>query len=236
MKKSVSIFALTVAILITGYYQKTIAQSSTEVLMRAVAFHDSLNIWNDYSGKVNLMTAFPGNQNSGGETIEIKTKDGFYQCDIPATKTIKGIKNGECYLQVDGSNRTPDENQCADIRQYKDWHYFHFGILMELKASGLILSEKVEKVKFQCYDCLALQFTYDANKIKNDSYKDNNWTVYLDPVDYSMKGYKEDGVMNIFAVFSGILKINGLKLPLCRTYFNNVDNSFYMVDLFTTAD
>ena len=236
MKKSVSVVTLTVAILVTGFYQKTIAQSSTEILMRAIAFHDSLNIWNDYSGKVNLMTAFPGNRDSGGATIEIKTKDGFYLWTTPAEKTIRGIKNGECFLEVDGNEKIPSENQVETILRYKDWHYFHFGILMQLKASGLILSEKVQKVKFQCNDCLALQFTYDANKIKNDSYKNNNWTVYLDPVDYSMKGYKEDGVMKIYAIFSGILKVNGLKLPLCRTYFTIDDNSFYMVDLFTKAD
>jgi hypothetical protein len=236
MKKSFSIFVLTVAILATGFYQKTIAQSSSEVLMRAIAFHDSLNIWNDYSGKVNLMTAFSGNRSSGGETIEIKTKDGFYRNTRPAEKTVRGVKNGECFMEVDGNERILNENQVETILQYKDWHYFHFGILMELKASGLILSEKVGKVKFQCNDCLALQFTYDANKVKNDSFKNNNWTVYLDPADYSMKGYKEEGVMNLYAVFSGILIVNGLKLPLCRTYFKNDDNSFFMVDLFTKAD
>ena len=111
------------------------------------------------------MTVF-SNRNSGGETIEIRTKDGFYQNTIPASKAIRGIRNGECFLQVDGTDRTPNENHCTDIRAMKGWHYFHFGILMELKASGLILGNKVEKVKFQGKDCLAIKFTYDANKIR----------------------------------------------------------------------
>jgi hypothetical protein len=236
MKKSVPVFTLTVAILVTGFSQKTLAQSGTEVLMRAIAFHDSLNIWNDYSAKVNLITAFSDNRNSGGETIEINTIDGFYQNTRPSEKTIRGIKNDKCFLEVEGNERIPNEDQVEMILQYKDWHYFHLGLLMALKESGLILGEKVERVTFQCNDCLAIQFTYDANTIRNDSYKNNNWTVYLDPVDYSMKGYKETGVMNMYAVFSGILNVNGLKLPLCRTYFNNNDNSFYMVDLFTKSD
>jgi hypothetical protein len=104
---------------------------------------------------------------------------------------------------------------------------------MELKESGLILGEKVQKSKFQGNDCLVLTFAYDAGKIKDDFYKDSNWTIYLDPVNYSMKGFRETGMMNFFAVFSGILNVNGIKIPLCRTYFHNVDNSFYMVDLFT---
>ena len=105
---------------------------------------------------------------------------------------------------------------------------------MELKASGLVLEDKVETVKFQGNDCLALKFIYDANKSKNESYKGTNWTVYIDPADYSIKGFREAGMMNRHAVFSGILTVNGLKIPLCRTYFNNKDNSFYMVELFTS--
>lgn len=235
MKKPIFLVVMTLTIIFTGLFLKTSAQSSTDVLNKAIAFHDSLHIWNDYSGKVNLMTVFT-NRNSGGEAIEINTKEGYYNDIVHATKTIRGIKDGECFLEVNGNKRTPNENQVQTIQLYKNWHYFHFGILMELEASGLVLGDKVQSVKFQGRDCFAITFTFDADKIKNDYLKDSNWTVYIDPVNYSMRGYKEDGLMNCYAVFSGILKVNGLKLPLCRVYFNNEDDSFYMVDLFTSAD
>jgi hypothetical protein len=238
MKKSVSIIVMAVTIIVTGLYQKTSAQTSGELLNKAIAFQDTQQKWNDYSGKVHLMTVFSDGRSSGGEVIEIQTKEGFYQCTRLASKTIVGIKNREYFREVDG-NRSPDEDLIKkynlgdeNIRYYKGWHYFHFGILMELKASGLVLEDKVETVKFQGNDCLTLKFTFDANKIKNEFYKGSNWTIYIDPINYSMKGLKEIGVMNMFAVFSGILTLNGIKIPLCRTYFKNEDNSFYFVDVF----
>ncbi|HCU21287.1 MAG: hypothetical protein A2X03_13005 [Bacteroidetes bacterium GWA2_40_15] len=236
MKKFAYILVLSIAILATSSFKRTSAQTSGEQLAKAIYFHDPLQKWNDYAGKVHLITAFPGNRNSGGEIIEIQTKENFYQYSRIAAKTIRGIKKGECFQTVDGGNKNLSEDECKTIRQMKGWHYFHFAILMELKTSGLILGDKVETVKFQGNDCLAITFTYDPVKTKNDFYKGSNWTVYLDPANYSMKGFKEEGMMNFYAVFSGILNVNGIKIPLCRTYFKNADDSFYMVDLFSSEE
>ena len=160
MKKPILIVVLT--IIITGLLTKTLAQKSVEVINKAIAFHDPQQQWADYSGKVKLITAFPNGNSSGGELIEIQTKEGFYQCTNHSTKVIKGIKNGECYREIDG-NKSPGEDVIKKynldyerIRQFKGWHYFHFGILMELKASGLVMEDKVETVKFQGDDCFAL--------------------------------------------------------------------------------
>ena len=233
MKKRTFILAVTTALLAVCCCQKASAQTGMEVLNKAIAFHDSLNTWSNFSAKVHLVTAFPGNGNSGGEIIEVNTRDNYYKNTKLPSNIVRGIKDGKCFLVTDGKEMTPNKNQVASIMQYQGWHYFHFGILMELKASGLILVDKVEKVSFQGHDCLALTFNYDAGKLKNDFYNNSNWTIYLDPLNYSMKGFKETGVMNRYAVFSGILNVNGIKIPLCRTYFNNNDDSFSMVDLFT---
>lgn len=238
MKKSFLFVAMALTIIVSGLFQKTSAQRSTEVINKAIAFYDPQQKWADYSGKVKLITVFPNGNSSGGEIIDIQTKGNSYHCTGISSKIIKGIKNGECFREVDG-NKSPGEDLIKKyglddetIRQYKDWHYSHFGILMELKASGLVLEDKIENVKFQGNDCLALKFTYNAAKIKNESYKDSNWTFYIDPINSSILGFKEVGMMNRFVVFSGIFTVNGLKLPLCRTYFNNADNSFVMVDVF----
>jgi hypothetical protein len=239
MKKPTLIFKMVVAIIFTGLLPKISAQTSVEILNRAIAFHDPLQKWADYSGKVHLMTIFSDGRTSGGEIIEIQTKENFYQCTGISSKIIKGIKNDACFREVDG-NKSPGEDLIKKfnlddetIHQYKGWHYFHLGILMELRASGLVLEDKIENAKFQGNDCLALKFTYNASKIKNEFYKDSNWTFYINPINYSVIGFKEVGVMNRYAVFSGIITLNGLKIPLCRTYFNNADNSFIMVDIFT---
>jgi hypothetical protein len=232
MKKTIFLIAMTVTINFTGLYQKATAQTGSEILKKAIAFQDPQQKWNDYSGKVNLMTVWPNGSTSGGEVIEIQTKENFYRCTNITSKVSRGIKNGEYFLEENGQKK-PVEDQRENIRQMKSWHYFHFGILMELEASGLVLENKVETLKFQGNECLVIQFNYDPGKIKNENYKESNWTIYIDPNNYSMKGLKVVGVMNLYAVFAGNLSLNGIIIPLCRTYFKNEDNSFYMADIFT---
>ena len=113
----------------------------------------------------------------------------------------------------------------------------HFGPLMELKTSGLILEKKVETIEFQGFNCLALVFTSDSLKVRNSYFnRFKSFTVYIDPSDYSIKGYRTTGSTEIYVVCSGILYVNGIKIPKCKTYFSSADNSFRWVDIFTTAD
>jgi hypothetical protein len=101
----------------------------------------------------------------------------------------------------------------------------------------LILEKKVETIKYQGFNCLALVFTRDSLKVRNSYFnRFKSFTVYIDPSDYSIKGYKTTGSTNIYVVCSGILNVNGINIPKCKTYFSSADNSFKWVDIFTTAD
>ncbi len=104
---------------------------------------------------------------------------------------------------------------------------------MELEASGLVLQKDIETVKLDGKDYRAIKFVYDANKLKNQFYKECNVDIYINPIDYSMKGFRFDGAWNGLALFSGILTINDIRLPLCRVYYNTEDNSFRFVDVFS---
>ncbi len=241
MKKSINILLIAAAIIITGYYSNIFAQTASELLDKAIAFHDPQQKWNNYSGKVHLETIFSDGNAYGGEIIEIQTKEDYYKATGISNMTIKGIKSGVIFREVNG-DKNPNEDAIKKynlgdetIRMFKWWHYIHLGLLMELKASGMLLDDKVETIKFQGNDCLALTFNYDASKVKNDLYK-GTWIIYLDPVIFSLKGFKvvsED--WNRYVVFSGILEVNGIKIPQYRTYFNSEDNSFSFVDIFSNA-
>jgi len=133
--KSVYIILMAVTIIVTGLYQTTSAQTSSEVLNKAVAFHDPQQKWADFSGKVHLMTVFSNGQSSGGEVIEIQTKEGYYQCTKLSSKAIMGIKNGECFREVDG-NKSLGEDVIKkynlgdeSIRQYNGVALFPFWII-----------------------------------------------------------------------------------------------------------
>ena len=143
-------------------------------------------------------------------------------------------------MEING-NKNPGEELIAKyaldssrIRYMKELHYCHFGLLMELKKnSGLILQKEVETVKFNGNNCLSLTFKCDTSKINSGYFKGLNFVVYLDPADYSMKGLKWYGRINAYIIFSGIINVNGIKIPLCREYFNSEDNSLKFIDIIT---
>ena len=108
---------------------------------------------------------------------------------------------------------------------------------MQLKNSGMILEKRVKTVKFQGFNCLALVFKNDTSKVQNIYFKDATQIIfYISPQDYTMKGYKLTGSYDFYAVCSGFLRINGIIMPKCKTYFSNTDNSFKWVDIFTPVE
>ena len=125
---------------------------------------------------------------------------------------------------------------CDRIHYIRELHYCHFGLLMELKNSGLILQKEVEKVKFNGDNCLSLTFLCDTSKIINHYFNNLNFIVYLDPGDYSIKGMKWFGRLNAYVVFSGVLNVNGIKIPLSKAYFSSDDKSLKFIDIFSLPD
>jgi hypothetical protein len=216
---------------------------SEEVLEKAISYYDFMQTWNNYSGKVHLITISKSTDSYSEEIIEIQTRERYYKDIViePEGEKIKGVQNGECYVETSNKKYFGEEqlkelgSKCEDIRFMQEHHYLHFGALMELKVSGLRLEKKVGSIKFQGSDCLTLTFRSDTNTVNRDYYEGMDINIYLDPLNYSMKGYKVTGKMNLYAICSGIIIVNGIKMPLCKTYFSNVDNSFVMVDLFNNV-
>jgi Family of unknown function (DUF6503) len=127
---------------------------------------------------------------------------------------------------------------CESILFIKEHHYCHFGLLMELRTSGLVLDKKVNVTKFEGNDCLALSFTCDTNKVKVNSFKGANYIVYLDPKSFSVKGYKWDHIKGLkyYVVFPGNFRVNELNILICEIFYSSSDNSFQGIDLITKAD
>jgi hypothetical protein len=217
--------------------------NSSEILNKAISYCDFYHKWGNFQGKIRLRTVWE-NGNQSDETIEIQTKEDFYRSsiDFGYVRLIRGIKDGQCFQEING-NKSPSPEQikyygldCSRIHYYKQHHYCHFGLLMELKTSGLTLQKKVKRVKFSGQECITLTFLNDTVKVKNEYFAGENCNVFLDPFNYTMKGIKWFGETNMYIVFSGILSVNDIKIPLCKTYFNSNDNSLKWIDVFSIAE
>ena len=224
--------------------RERINMSGDEILKKAITNCDFFHRWDNYHGKVRLRTVWEDGFFSD-EIIEIQTKENYYMSSYNSNKRqfTRGIKDGKCFREING-NKNPDDEQIKNygldssrIYYFKQHHYCHFGLLMELKNSGLILQKKVESVKFGGNNCLALTFKADKYRIKNEYfYEATSWVIYLDPENYTMKGIRMSGKYNIYIIFSGILNVNDVKIPLCKTYFNSEDNSLKWIDVFSIAE
>lgn len=225
------------------YKNLPINETSAQVLEKAISCCDFFHKWDDYHGKISLRTVWENGTHSD-EIIEIQTKEGFYQSNYTSgeVKYTKGIINGRCIQEINGDKNPGEELikkyalDCDRIKYIKELHYCHFGLLMELKKSGLLLQKKVDMVKFNGNNCLSLIFTSDTVKVESSYFRGLNFIVYLDPADYSLKGVRWYGRINAYILFSGILNVNGIKMPLCKTYFSSEDNSVKFIDLFTLAN
>ena len=159
-------------------------------------------------------------------------------------KIVKGIKGGICFRDVNG-NKNPGEDlikqynlDSLNIIKWKEHHYCHFGGLMELKVSGLILDDKVMVSKFQGKDCYAIRFVHGSDSVSNPYFKNTEWTLFIDPATFSVTGgiYRRIFGMDGYVLFSGSLNVNGIRMPLMRTYYNVTDSSFLAVDVFSYID
>jgi hypothetical protein len=216
--------------------------SGEEVLNKAIEYYDVFHSWNNYYGKVKAIN-IRDNGTMYEEVVEINTRDGFYQrTSISGNdKVVVGIINGQCFSEINGeSNPSRDiikewwSGGCDDLRRLKQHQYFELGMLMELQTSGLTLEKTVKTADFLGSECYALTFTCDTNKVKNNYFREGYWVVYLDPQNYSVKGYKLGS--GYYVVCSGILDVNGIKVPICKSYFRTKDNSYISVEVFAKAE
>lgn len=218
--------------------------SSEEILEKGIAYSDFEHSWDNYYGKIMMRTVFEDGSH-GDEILEIQTGENAYRRSYSSgdRKFTEGIRGGKCFIETGGDKNpqeveVPEQNpECNEIRFFKEHHYCHFGLLMELKNSGMVLQNKVEKVKFNGNTSLALTFVNDTTKAKNSYFSNiSSIIVYFDPTNYSMKGYKRFGKLDLYCEFSGELNVNGIKIPLSRTYFNSNDNTLKWIDVFSVAE
>jgi hypothetical protein len=215
---------------------------SKEILNKAITVSDVRSSWEGFSGAMRIIHSRADGKLYSDQIIEINKKKNYYKCSslfYDNSRTTTGIENGKCFREFavnKGFDKNLIENLSSDgnIFWLREHHYCLFGLLMELKSSGLKLSDKVELVKFNGTDCYALSFKSDTTKIENMYFNNSGWTVYIDQNDFTEKGYLNGNFRIEFV--GGYILIGGIKIPRCRIYSNSIDNSFAAADLLMISD
>lgn len=218
-------------------------RNSLEVLEKSISHHDFYGNWQDFEGRLHLVTLFSAGSLSE-EIIEIRTKDNYYKCtsfrNTENDTIIKGIISGKYFRQVN-QDSDPDEDLIKEYRldslridDFKQHHYFHFGGVMFLKNSGMVLEKKVVKTTFSGRRCLMISFYSDSLSNTAHYFNNSKWDVYIDPDNYSVLGYRVNGgfyANEHIVIWQGELIHNMIKVPMFKFYYNST-NDIMLVDLF----
>lgn len=229
------ILVLTILALISILFFFSFKPDSSEILNKAISHNDFYGRWENFEGKLHLITLF-ANGVLSEEIIEIKIKENYYKCigfNNTSTDTVaSGIVDGKYFRQVNQSSAPVSDS--LNIDRFKNHHSWHFGGIMFLKKSGMKLNKKAIKTKFFGNKSLMLTFTSDSSNTSNVYLNNSIWKVYIDANNYSVLGYSIKGGFykneNI-VVCQGELDYNGIKVPMFKFYYNDANN-IMLVDLF----
>ena len=213
---------------------------ASELLDKAIAYHDPNDLWDVFQGKLFITMSYPDGRERLSE-VEIDLPKEYFKListndDIVIEQTL--VK-GDCILKLNGSTSISDEDikthrlTCERTQSMKNYYTYLYGLPMKLKDPGTHLDSVVQTKNFKGKEYLALKVTYDES-VGNDI-----WYFYFDPDNYAMEIYqffhdesKNDGE---YILLSEIENVARIKMPKIRAWYYNSDDKHLGTDVLTKA-
>lgn len=209
--------------------------SGSELLERAISFHDPNGNWNSFKGTMLIEMETP-NSSLRSTLVAIDLQGNYFKTTVKKDEyTIESeLDNGECSLKWNGSSTIPEKIKdslrisCDRAKMMKDYYTYLYGLPMKLKDPGTLIENKVTKKSFKGKEYLVLKVGY-KKEVGSDT-----WYFYFDPNTYAMEVYqffhdetKNDGE---YILLSDMTTFNGIKIPKTRAWYYNKDNKYLGTD------
>ena len=212
--------------------------TGTQLLDRAIAYHDPQGRWSTFKGDLNI-TLERANQASRKSHITIDLYSELFQINTESDQAsiMQTVRKDTCLHILNGSTTITDEDinkyKLTDnrLRLLKNYYTYLYGLPMKLKDFGTIIDPVVQDLEFKGKNYKVLTVTYDKN-VGIDT-----WLFYFDPSTYAMEVYqffkqdpKNDGE---YILLSGEETIYGIKMPKNRAWYHNKDDRHLGTDILT---
>ncbi|WP_321826241.1 DUF6503 family protein [Maribacter dokdonensis] len=209
--------------------------TGTQLLERAIAYHDPENNWSSFKGKMLIEMENP-KSSPRSTVIEMKMPHNYFKSTVKKDNyTIESeLDNGECTLKLNGSTsifpkiKDSLNISCDRAKMMKNYYTYLYGLPMKLKDPGTIIDNNVVKKTFKGKEYLVLKATYEK-EVGNDT-----WYFYFDPKTYAMEVYqffhdesKNDGE---YILLSEMITVNGIKIPKVRAWYYNKGDVYLATD------
>lgn len=220
-----------------------VAQNSegTDLLEKAIQYHDPHNQWNTFKGEFDIVMEMPENSKRISHVSINLPKEYF---NVKATKdtvvTEYTVDKGQCKIALNGSEDISKENlelhnlSCDRANMYKNYYTYLYGLPMKLKDEGTNISETVERKMFKGKAYLVLKATYD------EAVGSDVWFFYFDPETYALEIYQffktdEKGHIKFdsgeYILLSETETVNQIKIPKVRAWYYNKDDAYLATDI-----
>ena len=208
----------------------------TELLDKAIAFHDPNSNWDSFKGKLEITMERP-NATKRISHITMDLPQQLFSLEVQKDNDAYGYysQTDSCRLLLNGSVNISEEESkkfrlsCERGRTMQNYYTYLYGLPMKLKDPGTKIDPVVQKQNFKGKDYLVLKVTYEAGV------GEDTWYFYFDPTTYAMEVYqffhdesKNDGE---FILLKDLEEINGIQMPKVREWYYNSDGSFLAKDI-----
>ncbi len=223
-------------LVLTNNFLQAQTISSTELLDKAISFHDPNNQWPLLNNTFKVLMKTPKSTDRLS-VIDINIPRELFNLQVEKDNNSYSyaFNKQDCVTHLNGSTDIPEEDRkeyrltCERGAMMRNYYTYLYGLPMKLKDPGAILGEKVLTKTFKGKEYLVLKVNYEEG-VGNDV-----WYFYFDPNTYAMEVYqfyhdetKNDGE---YILLEGIEEIQGIKMPKTRAWYYNKDNKYLGTDI-----
>ena len=210
--------------------------TSTELLDRAISFHDPDGAWNTFNGNFKVLMETPTssdrlsvlwmNHPEQKFGLEVKKDNVSYRYIFEKDSCLTTLNGSD---QISKEDREKYRLTCERGKMMRNYYTYLYGLPMKLKDPGTLLDPKVTTKTFKGKKYLVLKVNYDEEVGKDV------WYFYFDPTTFAMEVYqfyhdesKNDGE---YILLNGLVEVQGIKMPKDRSWYMNKDDKFLGKDI-----
>nr|WP_321234565.1 DUF6503 family protein [uncultured Psychroserpens sp.] len=223
-------------------FSSAIAQeiSGSELLKKAVAYHDPNGNWPTFNAKFHVTMETPNNPNRDSKiSINLPQEYFYVSAKRDSITTEYTVEKDKCTIKLNGSEDISEAQlkthnlSCDRANLYKNYYTYLYGLPMKLKDKGTIIDDKVERKTFKGKEYLVLKASYDKD-VGSDV-----WFFYFDPKTYAMEIYqffKTDANGKLkkdsgeYILLTDTATVNAIKIPKNRAWYYNKDDAYLGTD------
>ena len=214
--------------------------SGSELLDKAMSYHDPNGNWQSFKGELFITMTTPNSPKRDSEiTIDLPNEYFYVKAQRDTIVTEYTLTKGDCGITLNGKTDLSKAElfsnnlSCDRANMYKNYYTYLYGLPMKLKDKGTIIHDNVERKMFKGKEYLILKASY------KESVGSDVWYFYFDPETFAMEIYqffktdengKEKSDTGEYILLSDESLVNDIKMPKVRAWYYNKDDAYLGTD------